>query len=538
MKFDIRTLAFIQCLVFFTQSIVLFTQYRVNKTYRGIGWWVLGSFLMSLGVIFMPLVEIKSLLFLAMIANPLVVLGQVFLYIGMSEFLNKNENRRTIIIIFAIFIISYYYYMFFNNSISGRTVAINVTLALISIMIAYKLFLKKDKFISGSANFTASVFLIYGLFLLIRASFALILPTMHDYSDQEAILIIGFIVPTIISTLWTFGFIIMLNQRLNVENLIEKEKLQQIFNTIPDAALITRLKDGLIIDVNDRFSLMTGYPHDEVIGEAGLRTNLWHTKEEREIFVTELTKTGICENKEFVFERKDKSLFDGIISARIITIYEVPHIVSAIHDITERKLAEQKIQQLVEQLEVERNTAQLNSITDSLTGLANRRHFDEALKTEFYRLKRSGKILSLIMLDIDYFKKFNDNYGHLAGDECLRQIGNMLNHIVGRAPDIVARYGGEEFVFILPETEEYGAKVMAERIRNAVEELAIPHATSDIGEYVTVSVGVVTVYTTDLASPEQVVKLVDEALYSAKKSGRNRIRFETNIARPENDYKV
>jgi diguanylate cyclase (GGDEF)-like protein len=332
--------------------------------------------------------------------------------------------------------------MYANNSISARTVVVNFTLATITLMTAFIIFTKKNRFISISANFTGVIFLVYGCYLTIRIFITLRLPYIHTYSDQKTFFIIAFIVPTIISTLWTFGFIIMLNQHLNIENIIEKEKMQMVFNTSPD------------------ISNLNGQP--------------------------------------------TKMLF-------------------MIRDITERKLAEQKIQQLVLQLEQERNTAQLNLITDSLTGLLNRRYFDESLKTEFYRLKRSGDILSLIMLDVDYFKRYNDNYGHLAGDDCLRQIGTILKTIVARVPDIVARYGGEEFVVILPKTDENGAKTIAERIRKAVEALAIPHATSEIGKYVTVSIGVVTVNMSAYDSPEQIVTLADEAMYGAKKGGRNRI---------------
>jgi len=663
MKFDILTLVFIQSILFFIQVIALFIQYRVNKTYRGIGWWVVGSFLMAIGVIFMPMVVVKSLLIFARIANPCVVLGQIFLYIGILKFLDKKANKWTLVTIFLVFIFLYYYYMLFNNDISSRTIILNVTLATISMITACKLFLKKDKLMSVSANFTASVFLIYGCFLIIRALFALLLPHMNTYSDQEAILIIGFIVPIITSTLWTFGFIIMHNQRLNIENLMEKDKMQKIFNTIPDAALITRLTDGLLIDVNEGFLAMTGYTYNEVIGESTLKINLWSNIEERNVFITELKKEGICENMEFVFIRKNGIQFVGIISGRMIKIYDVPHLVSSIHDITERKQAEeslmeseekyrsilnaspddititdlggrivmvspaakkmfgyetnnegligkrlvdfivpeeverawvniqlmnkvgdrkemeyhavrknsdifdievnsefirnskgqpikmvfiirditerkraeQKIQELIRQLEIERNTAQQNSITDSLTGVANRRYFDEALRTEFFRLKRSGDVLTLIMIDVDYFKRYNDNYGHLAGDDCLRQITTKLKSIVGRESDIVARYGGEEFCVVLPKTEENGAQTIAEHIRKAVEELAIPHATSSIGKYVTVSVGVVTVDTTGLETPEQVVTLADEALYRAKKGGRNRIEVETNNTKTGKD---
>lgn len=412
--------------------------------------------------------------------------------------------------------------MYFNNDISSRTVVVQATIAIISFMISYQLFFKNDRLISCSANFTATVFLVYGCFSTLRTFLAIMLPPMRSYSDQAATLIVGFIVPIITSALWTFGLIIMVNQRLNNENQVEKEKLQLVFNTSPDAELITRLNDGLFVDVNTGFSVLSGYTRAEVIGTATLKI-IWHNIADQKSFTTKLNDRGICVNEEFLFQRKDGSQFVGMISGRIIEINTVPHIISVIRDITERKLAEQQIQKLVQQLEIEKNTAQLNSITDSLTGLANRRYFDEALRTEFYRMKRSGSTLSLIMLDVDYFKKFNDRYGHLAGDECLRLVGTTLRTIVGRAPDIVARYGGEEFVVILPETDKNGAKSLGERIRKAVEELAIPHAASDIAECVTVSLGVVTVYTNRLASPEKVVSLADEALYCAKKGGRNQI---------------
>lgn len=180
---------------------------------------------------------------------------------------------------------------------------------------------------------------------------------------------------------------------------------------------------------------------------------------------------------------------------------------------------------MVKKLEIERNTAQLNSITDSLTGLFNRGYFDKTLRVEFARLMRSGSVLSLIMLDIDHFKKFNDSYGHLVGDRCIQMIAMTLKNSVGRASDIVARYGGEEFIVILPETDKNGARDLGEAMRKAIESLAIPHETSETSPYVTVSVGILTASPTALASPDQALKLVDEALYHAKANGRNQVKF-------------
>ena len=418
--------------------------------------------------------------------------------------------------------------MYVNNDISGRTVVISATLAAISFMTAYSLFLKKDKLISGSANFTAAVFLVQGCVYSVRTFLTHILDPIHSHVELNQIPIHTITLVALISasTLWTFGFIIMVNQRLNIENSEEKEKYHSILNASPDNITITDL-EGKILMVYPASKKMFGYEPD-FDGFIGMRLMDFIVPEDVERAQSNLVlmyQGGFPRPSEYKGVRKDLSIIDiEVNSGFIYDANKKPtKMVFIIRDITERKLAEQHIQELVQQLEIERNAAQFDSITDSLTGLANRRYFDKALSIEFKRLKRSKSALSVIMLDVDYFGKFNDRYGHLAGDDCLRQIGNALKNIVGRVYDIVARYGGEEFVVILPETKSNGAVTLAKRIQKAIEELAIPHSASDIAEYVTVSLGVVTVCTTDLISPEQVVLLADEALYCAKKGGRNRI---------------
>ena len=174
----------------------------------------------------------------------------------------------------------------------------------------------------------------------------------------------------------------------------------------------------------------------------------------------------------------------------------------------------------------------LAATTDMLTGLANRRRLKEVLDTEFFRLKRSGAPFSLIMLDVDHFKRFNDRYGHVQGDECLKAIGQAIKTSVRRPSDLAARFGGEEFVVIVPETNANGALALAERIRRAIARLAIPHEDNTAAPHVTASLGVVTRYASELETPESLVELADQALYQAKQSGRNRTQIGF---RPENE---
>jgi len=189
----------------------------------------------------------------------------------------------------------------------------------------------------------------------------------------------------------------------------------------------------------------------------------------------------------------------------------------------ERALLEQRVEARTGELQTANEQLAFLSRNDALTQLANRRHFDEVLEGEFLRLRRSPAPLSLILLDVDHFKNFNDTYGHVAGDECLRRVGALISSMVNRSIDLAARYGGEEFAVVLPETNAQGAATLAKRIREGIASLAIPHAASSVADRVTASLGIVTVATTVLTSSLDVVKLADEQLYRAKSNGRNRI---------------
>lgn len=161
---------------------------------------------------------------------------------------------------------------------------------------------------------------------------------------------------------------------------------------------------------------------------------------------------------------------------------------------------------------------------DPLTNVANRRRLDEVLKIECSRSRRSGSSLSLIFLDVDYFKSFNDIYGHAAGDECLIKVAAALKSALYRDTDFVARYGGEEFVAVLPETDLQAAIFIAERIKREIAGLKIEHAGSDVADQLSVSMGVLSNSAEDYSYlPVEMIKAADALLYTAKEQGRNRI---------------
>ncbi len=164
------------------------------------------------------------------------------------------------------------------------------------------------------------------------------------------------------------------------------------------------------------------------------------------------------------------------------------------------------------------------SATDGLTGIANRRRFDEILRNEWARAARNGNALSLLMVDIDHFKLFNDHYGHLAGDECLRRVSHVLASCVRRAGEILARYGGEEFVLLMPGASAERAEEMAQRCINRINHEAIPHGSSLTAAHVTFSIGIASVQPSASQDAEKLVNAADTAMYRAKMGGR--ARFE------------
>ena len=174
---------------------------------------------------------------------------------------------------------------------------------------------------------------------------------------------------------------------------------------------------------------------------------------------------------------------------------------------------------------------------NELTDLANRRQFDTTLEQEWQRAIRSELPLSLLFADIDYFKRYNDSYGHQAGDDCLKKVADSLQKTVHRPSDLVSRYGGEEFVIILPDTTSEGALAVAEKMLKHIDDLKIPHKNSDSADHVTLSIGVATLCPEEGSSPNELIEAADRVLYKAKDNGRNCIEVARPPARLKSVYR-
>lgn len=297
-----------------------------------------------------------------------------------------------------------------------------------------------------------------------------------------------------------------------------KEKFQAIFEKAAIGIAIID-KYGEVKMTNPKLQEMLGYTEEELCTMTfaefsdpnDMKVNLELIRDlvEGKINQFTLEKRYIHKNGQIIWGKVTSSLFPG-------SDFESSYILGMIVNITELKLVEQELLKVNEQL-------QYLSNYDSLTCIANRRYFDHYLNKEWIRAIRNSSSMSVILLDIDFFKDYNDMYGHLEGDERLKNVATILKKTVDPSTELAARYGGEEFVIVLPETDLKGAYAIAEKIATSIESLKIPHKGSKVSDYITISVGVHTMTPNSNCNPQDLIRGADNALYEAKRKGRNQV---------------
>jgi diguanylate cyclase (GGDEF)-like protein len=339
----------------------------------------------------------------------------------------------------------------------------------------------------------------------------------------------------------TAGLILDITQRRKWEDYLEESqrRLAQIVDFLPDATLVID-RESKVIAWNRAMEFLTGVPASEILGKGGYEYALPFYGYKRPLLVDIAIDPELGLGLDYAFIRRDR--FGGVSSET----YH-PHMgkkgvylwglgrplfdaknqlvggIQSIRDITERKKSERDREELISRLRTAQENLRRLSLLDSLTGLANRRHFDEAIMLELRRANRQGQPLGLIMADIDHFKEYNDTYGHQAGDRCLKQISKTLKCSLKRPGDLAGRFGGEEFVVLLPNTGTIGTMRVARKLKLAVEALNITHQESPVDSKVTLSLGVANTMTIKVDDPGHLVSAADRAMYLAKEKGRNRI---------------
>ncbi|MEY3870171.1 MAG: hypothetical protein RLZZ338_4062 [Cyanobacteriota bacterium] len=310
-----------------------------------------------------------------------------------------------------------------------------------------------------------------------------------------------------------------------LSELGESEQRYRSVITSMREGIVLQLADGQITAFNPSAERILGLTSDQIMGRTSVDME-WRTiKEDGSPFPGQehpamvTLRTGLpLSNVVMGICKSDTELTWISINSQPLLYpnQSQPYaVVTTFADITEQKQVEEILRN---QAELER----LMATTDGLTQVTNRRGFDERLQSEWLRLMRGQQELSLIMLDVDFFKRYNDCYGHQAGDICLVQVAKAAAQAVKRSSDLFVRYGGEEFAVILPNTDAAGAIAVAEFIQQAIRDLKIPHRKSDVSEFVTVSMGIATIIPSFGTSSDELIARADKALYSAKQQGRDR----------------
>jgi two-component system cell cycle response regulator len=285
-----------------------------------------------------------------------------------------------------------------------------------------------------------------------------------------------------------------------------------------------RQADMPLVYVNPAFERLTGYRAEEALGR---NCRFLHRDDVRQSAldtVREALRAGTSCEALLRNYRKDGTLFWNqlSLSPMLDANGRITHVMGTLNDVSERVRAEQRLLEKQRQLEKTKRTLEGLALKDGLTGLYNRRHFSEQLAREWNRARREHLPLSLFMIDIDHFKRFNDTYGHLAGDQCIKLVADTIKRCFARGSDLVARYGGEEFVALAAGVDRRQARERAELLREAIRELT-GERNGRSAQLVTVSVGLATMTPDERLVPEDMLEAADRALYQAKRQGRDRV---------------
>jgi len=308
---------------------------------------------------------------------------------------------------------------------------------------------------------------------------------------------------------------------------VSTELLRRAMSATNDGLVIAEANapDHPIIYVNPAFERLTGYRADEVLGRNCRFLQRNDNRQPGLDLVREALRAGTSGLAMVRNYRKDGSMFWNQLglAPMLDASGRVTHYLGTLADETERVRTEHRQLEKQRQLEKSKRTLESLALKDGLTGLYNRRHFSEQLAREWNRARRDQLPLSLFMIDIDHFKRFNDTYGHLAGDHCIRLVADTVRRCFARGSDLVARYGGEEFVALAAGVERRQGRERAELLREAIRELAGGRQSRSGTHPVTVSVGLATATPDERIAAEDLLDAADRALYQAKRQGRDRV---------------
>jgi len=509
MSIDIGTITLVLSFLYIMQVLALFIQWRLDRLHSGPGWWAAGITFLGLGFAFATLRVFPQFALIGTLVNlPLYLTALVLLYIGLLKFFNQKVPWPGLAAFLIFFVIEHAFFTLVINSLTVRRLVFNLATIYISVLCAWFLFRRAAGSIRASAMLVGAVFALHGVDFLGATILIFFNPIPANVLSASPDVILAYFDAIFIGTMWTFGFILMVNQRLSAENREESENRQRIFNTSPDSVIITHFENDQITEVNDGFVAATGYTRQEVLGKSLSAINLIKNPEDLKIIDDKVRQMGQCENVEVIFVRKNGSEFTVMLSARKIDLHSEPHTLSVSRDISDRKRLEEELTK--------------EAISDNLTGLYNRRYFMNVAQSELTRCLRFSHLLTVALLDLDYFKQINDTYGHQAGDQALITFTQICKTNI-RSMDVMARIGGDEFALLFPESNQEQAFLIIERIRQTSAASGLNLDGKEV--VISFSAGIASL-TGSENTLSTLLARADQNLYQAKLAGRSQTIYE------------
>jgi PAS domain S-box-containing protein len=351
MDIDIRTIILIIGIAHLMLVLVFYHQYKANPDLAGPGWWLVWSATEFFGFGLILLRGIPSLLpFIIVFQNVIILLGTIFVYVGLMRFFSKKVNLKLVIPFFVSYVILHLFFSIVDSNIEIRTLLLDISISLVGFYTAHSIYINRTRPIASMAIFITTIFAIHGSVFVYRSVMIIKGVSVTDIYSPSIFNLAQYLDALLVGLLWTFGFIMMMNQRLNVEISEAKSRFEMFFNTSPDAAIITRLEDGKFVDCNEGFTKISGYTKEDISGKSSLDIQLWKNPDDRNEIVKRIKEKGFLENYELLFQLKTGKVITGLMSASEISLYGIPHIMSVTRDISDRKQNEVEIQQKNDEL--------------------------------------------------------------------------------------------------------------------------------------------------------------------------------------------
>ncbi|TXH33504.1 MAG: sensor domain-containing diguanylate cyclase [Actinobacteria bacterium] len=483
-------------------------QSRFSVRPPGMRLWAAGQTLIAAGLI---ISAFRGTSLAGKIAIPLwqstTIAGFVLVYVGILRFFGRRERWAPLVALLATLTVWSSFFTFVVFLVPPRGAAVYVCAAILVVACARALHSYAEPAVRASARYLTWVFsALGGIYLVLAVVQASRWDSPQGMFANSPIYTTAYVATVIGTVLWVVGLISMVNERLQASVAVQADNMTRIFDTSPDCAIISRLSDGVMVNVNEGFSRVTGFSRAEAIGRSSQDLGLWLTPSDRARLIENLHPTGECENLPVVLRRKDGSTVECVVSASTLDIDGTPHLISLTRDVTEQRALEAQLTH--------------DAATDALTGVANRRHFLAQAQEQMHQAAQSGRSLCVAVIDIDGFKQINDICGHAAGDAALEHFTRVAERRT-REVDLLGRLGGDEFGLLLPHAGIDEAYSIVDRIRQDLLAEPVPDLDPTEPLVITISAGVAALRSNTETLQEAIAE-ADSALYEAKAQGRNR----------------